>query len=75
MDKIKISDILLKAKCSSLLEEFPNLKAAIKEIVELVVDKCAEEGKTKWKYKEHLGDIKIVDKDSILKVKEEILYE
>lgn len=60
-----------------------NVKAAIKEIVEAVIDKCAEEGRFYIQNGKTLNsfdlyqknDFKIqVDKDSILNVKTQITY-
>lgn len=52
-------------------------KAAIKEIVEKVINKCAEEAKTKLEYDKSKGFgeyMQAIDKESILNVKTQINY-
>lgn len=52
-----------------------NVKAAIKEIVEAVIDKCAGSATTKYRGRTGFGeDLYEIDKESILKVKEMIKY-
>lgn len=100
MDKINIEDILSKhgvvwetkieGEESQLSADLSDVKAAIKEIVELVIDKCAKEAKIKdskdrvradlptgssFKTTEVLVPVMIIDKDSILNVKKMIDYE
>lgn len=53
-----------------------NIKAAIKEIVDLVVDKCAEEAELKLAHpSDYSENPYLIDKESILKVKQLINYE
>ena len=80
-DKINVTAILSKR-----IEVFPsegdmtdeaikrNVKAAIKEIVEAVIDRCAKEVNAQAEYSEHYGATVHIDKESILKVKEQIQY-
>jgi hypothetical protein len=85
MSKINVEKILKKHglekpdENSKLVEriDYKLIKVAIKEIVKAVVDKCAEEATTKGYYTgiNDEPDYDIVDKESILKVKQEINYE
>lgn len=81
MSKINIEQIINKHTKFTPISDteynsYVNYKAAIKEIVEAVVDKCAEKfvinQLESWGHK--TGETEI-DKDSILKVKQEIDYE
>ena len=51
-----------------------NVKVAIKEIVEAVIDKCADEATTKI-IDTGIGLYEEIDKDSILDIKNQIKYE
>ena len=80
--KINIEAILKKNVISIAAKGFNNfndkVRQAIKEIVEAVVDKCAEEAKTKSieKYDNHETYYENhLDKKSILNVKQMISYE
>ena len=60
--------------------EYDRLQVAIKEIVEAVVDKCAEEAEVDYFLEAHPEDsgyacIHSVDSNSILKVKKLVKYE
>ena len=60
--------------------EYDRLQVAIKEIVEAVVDKCAEEAEVDYFLEGHPEDsgyacIHSVDSNSILKVKKLVKYE
>lgn len=71
-DKINVQEILKKHIGSRDIYD-DRMKAAIKEIVEAVVDKCAKEAKTKdldrW------GDFVVPDEDSIVQVKQMVNYD
>jgi hypothetical protein len=71
------ADIMINENFTGIDEKFHNpMKEAIKEIVEAIIDKCAEESKTKDISKWGFGYVKtIVDKQSILNVKKMINYE
>jgi len=71
MSKINIESILRKWQAGGLMEDIPQLKAALKEIVEAVVDKCAEVPIIEI----HEHRIYKADKESILKVKQMISYD
>lgn len=79
MSKIHIEEILhnytglLSVKAPNQLHEA--YKAAIKEIVEVVIDQCAEEARAKENLLDYgTGEI-WVDKKSILQVKQQIDYD
>lgn len=73
---INIEEILKKHESFFNHEEFiPPIKDAIKEIVEAVIDKCAEEAKTKDLSKMPYEEDMVVDEKSILNVKKMINYE
>lgn len=83
-DKINIKGILKKHTSINSEEswgrngkfEITNYKAAIKEIVEAAIDKCANEAEAIEGYNTGFsGSAASVDKESILKVKEMIDYE
>jgi hypothetical protein len=87
MSKINVEEILQKhsLKLGCYLESYgidhqlqEMLKAAIKEIVEQVVDRCADNAKLLVQEKYYAHEFhydSYLDKQSILKVKEEISYE
>lgn len=79
MKDINIEAILSKFPSRDEKEEYllkSDVKAAIKEIVEAVVDKCAEEASLTDEsfHSMQEGSIMQIDKESILKVKEMISY-
>lgn len=82
MNGIDIDKILKKHNWKSLRFGKEAMKIAIKEIVEAVVDKCAEEAKTEdmgGVVIDHDGDSvwsshEVIDKESILNVKKMINY-
>lgn len=76
MNNIKIQEL-----CDEFDIQFTNhAKKALKKIIEVVIDKCAEKANTKSEYigqyeQGTSSSITNVDKDSILKVKKLINYE
>ena len=82
MEDINIEEILKKYNWKSLRFGKDAMKEAIKEIIGVVVDKCAEEAKTEdigGMVLDYDGDSvwsshEVVDKQSILKVKDIIKY-
>ncbi len=70
MSKINVEKILQKWQVGGLMEDIPQLKSAIKEIIEAVIDKCAEVPIIEI----HEHRIYKADKESILKIKQEIDY-
>lgn len=76
MDKINVRSIFDKYLGSNMYDSY-DFDDIIKEIVELVVDKCAEEVSLTGFAAEFMqeGAHEAVDVDSILKVKEEVNYE
>ena len=80
MSKINVSEIL-QSHGQRLVNMYHNrevLKLAIKEIINAVIDECAEEAETKSQneFSDDIGnyEIQVVDKESILKIKQEIDY-
>lgn len=80
-DKINVCAILAKHMTQKGDRGEENL-AAIKEIVEAVIDKCAEEAtakiETEWDGNtgsEYPNDYAVINKESILNIKKEIEYE
>jgi len=84
MEKINVDEILKKHTTTNPQEnwerngkfEITNYKSAIKEIAEAVIDKCAEQVTTKTVDAGFsTSEWEEVDKESILKIKQEIDYE
>lgn len=79
MSDINIEEILkrriyvLYEKCYSQ-DTRDRLKEAIKEIVDLVVDKCTEEATLSYRQTDGKGFTFVATKESILKVKTQINY-
>lgn len=85
-DKINVEAILNKYSIAKFGEpdkgksthlNHDTVKAAIKEIVEAVIDKCTKEGRIKCLNQEPCSECEyhILDKESILSIKKEIEYE
>lgn len=80
MSKINVEKILKQNNCFPFkAHSYNDILEAIKEIIEAVVDKCAEEARTKTTSNfdgyESSDYFEVVDKDSILQVKQMIDYE
>lgn len=79
-DKINVPAILDKYGWKETYNDSPSgLQAAIKEIIEAVIDKCAAYAETKKEieYSDGIGsyEVQVIDKESILNIKKEIEYE
>lgn len=80
-NKINIENILQKHgdRFKNLYINKPELKDAIKEIIESVIDKCAEDVKSKPPNEDYChnchGTSGYIDRESILHVKQLVIYE